>query len=124
FGGAAAAAARLDDAPMVNALVDAATPLLARRGPAYELADMAREFAEAYGDLGDGERWQRYREMSLERGKRGKVFEIVHRIESMRTRRQTPPSVVTLTGDALAVASRLASGDSRQLLAAVVSTAH
>jgi hypothetical protein len=124
FGGAAAAAARLDDEAMVNALVAAAIPLLARRGPAYELADMAREFAEAYAYLGDVEQWQRYREMSLERGKRGKFFEIVHRIESMRTpRRQTPPSAVSLTGDALAVASRLASGDSRELLAAVVSTA-
>jgi hypothetical protein len=124
FGGAAAAAARLDDEPMVNALVAAAIPLLAWRGPAYELADMVREFAEAYAYLGDVERWQRYREMALDRGKRGKFFEIVHRIESMRTpRRQTPPSAASLTGDALAVASRLASGDPHELLAAVVSTA-
>jgi hypothetical protein len=34
------------------------------------------------------------------------------------------PSAVVLTGDALAVAAHLASGDSQQLLAAAVSSGH
>ena len=125
FGGAAVAAARLGDARMVDELVEAATPLLALRGPEFELADMAREFAEAYAYLGNVERWRRYRDEALGRAERGKFFEIVHRLESARAPKRAPERpAVALTGDALAVAARLASGDSRELLAAAVSSGH
>ena len=84
---------------------------------------MCREFAEAFAYLEDVEQWQQYRDEALGRSKRGKFFEIVHRIESMRTpRRPTPVPPIALTEDALAVTAHLASGDSRQLLAAAVSS--
>jgi hypothetical protein len=125
FGGAAIAAGRLGEEGMVDEIAAAAALPLRGRGPEYELADICREFAEAYGYLGDVTQWQRYRDMALARAQRGKFFEVVHRIESMRApRRQSVPASVALTEDALAVAAHLASGDTRELLAAAVSTAH
>jgi hypothetical protein len=110
---------------MVDMLVRAATPLLAQRGHEHELADMSREFAEAYAYLGDVEQWNWYRNEALDRARRGKFFEIVHRIESMhlpsRPRIADRP-VFALTRDARAVTAHLASGDSRELLAAAVSS--
>lgn len=126
FGGAAVAAARLGETRTVDALVRAATPLLTQRSHAFELADMSREFAEAYAYLGDVERVDHYRADALNRAHRGKFFEIVHRIESMHVPSspvQTErPAYAPLTGDARAVTAHLASGDSVELLAAAVST--
>ena len=125
FGGAALAAARLGDALMVNALVEVAAPMLSHPGPEFELADMTREFAEAYAWLNDVERWRRYRDEALDRATRGGFFEIVHRIEAMAPPQRTPQTPgapkIALARDALDVAARLASGDSRELLAAAVS---
>jgi tetratricopeptide (TPR) repeat protein len=123
LGGAAVAAGRLGEAQIVEELVRAAEPLLRQRAPEFELADMIREFAEAYGYLGDIERWRRFRDEALARAQRGKFFEIVHRIESMRAPTATVPAPeIALTRDALAVAARLASGDSGELLTAAVSS--
>jgi len=125
FGGAALAAARLGDALMVNALVEVAAPMLSHPGPEFELADMTREFAEAYAWLNDVERWRRYRDEALDRATRGGFFEIVHRIEAMAPPQRIPQTPgapkIALARDALDVAARLASGDSRELLAAAVS---
>ena len=123
FGGAAVAASRLGDIGVVNALATAAAPLLIQRGHEFELADMAREFAEAYTYLGVVERAAAYREQALDRARRGKFFEIIHRVEALTsTVRPKHPPAVALTGEALAVAAHLASGDSEQLLAAAISS--
>jgi hypothetical protein len=125
FGGAALAAARLGDALMVNALVEVAAPMLSHSGPEFELADMTREFAEAYAWLNDVERWRRYRDEALDRATRRGFFEIVRRIDAMSPPQGTSETSgaprIALTRDALDVTARLASGDSRQLLSAAVS---
>jgi tetratricopeptide (TPR) repeat protein len=125
FGGAAVAASRLGEAGVINALAKAVGPLLIQRGHEFELADMTREFADAYAYLGDVERSAAYREEALERARRGKFFEIVHRVDALTSAVHVRPSrAVVLTGDALEVAAHLASGDSEQLLAAAVSSGH
>jgi tetratricopeptide (TPR) repeat protein len=123
IGGAAVAASRLGEAGMIDALAADAGRLLVQRGHEFELADMTREFAEAYAYSGNTERAAAYRAEALERARRGKFFEIVHRIEALTSavHARTPRAVV-LTGDALAVAAHLASGDSDELLAAAVSS--
>jgi tetratricopeptide (TPR) repeat protein len=122
FGGAAVAASRLGEAGTLDALAAAAAPLLVQRGHEFELADMTREFADAYTYLGDVERSAAYREEALERARRGKYFEIIHRVEALTSAVARRPRSVALTGDALAVAAHLASGDSDELLAAAVSS--
>jgi tetratricopeptide (TPR) repeat protein len=122
LGGAAVAASRLGHATIVNALAAAAEPLLIQRGHEFELADMTREFGEAYTYLGDVARSAMYREEALDRARRGKFFEIIHRVESLTSALPVTPRTVVLTGDALAVAAHLASGDSEELLAAAVSS--
>jgi len=123
FGGAAVAASRLQDRPTVDALAAAASPLLVQRGHEFELADMTREFADAYAYLGDVDRSLAYREEALDRAHRGKFFEIIHRVDALTSAVQaTSPRAVTLTEDALAVAAHLASGNSEELLAAAVSS--
>lgn len=122
FGGAAVAASRLGERQTVDALAAAAEPLLVQRGHEFEIADMTREFADAYMYLGDVERSAAYREEALGRARRGKFFEIVHRVEALTAVvGARSPRAVALTEDALAVAAHLASGDSEELLAAVVS---
>lgn len=122
FGGAAVAAARLHETETVNTLVTAAASLLTHGRLEYELADMTREFAEAYAYLGDADRFVRYQQDALERARRGGFFEIIHRLETFLP----PPTVaqpheVVLTTDALAVARELASGDPDELLVAALS---
>ena len=73
---------------MVDALVRGGEPAAAQRGHEFELADMSREFAEAYAYLGDVEQWSWYRDEALDRARRGKYFEIVHRLESHAARRE------------------------------------
>lgn len=122
FGGAAVAAARLHETETVHTLTNAGAALLTHGRLEYELADMTREFAEAYGHLGDVERYARYQHEALERARRGGFFEIIHRLETFQ--RPSPVAQlhdVVLTGDALAVATDLASGDSEELLLAAVS---
>ncbi|MGH7615599.1 MAG: hypothetical protein ACREPM_00045, partial [Gemmatimonadaceae bacterium] len=100
FGGAAIAAARLGDARMVDSLARAAEPLLAGTRLEWELADMSREFADAYAYLRDVSRFEHYRNEGLGRAERGKYFEILHRLESLEVRPQpVPPKEATLTRD-------------------------
>jgi tetratricopeptide (TPR) repeat protein len=120
FGGSAVAAARLHDAETVNALAEAAGTLLLHGRLEYELADMSREFAEAYAYLGDMERSARYQHEALDRARRRGFFEIIHRVETFVPPAPAPTTEVVLTNDALAVASQMASGDSEELLLAAV----
>ena len=121
FGGAAVSAARLHDAATVDALAAAMAEFLTHGRLEYELADMTREFAEAYTYLGAGERAAKYQQDALARARRGGFFEIIHRLESFALpATPTQPPEVVLTDDAQAVASELASGDSEELLFAAV----
>lgn len=121
FGGAVVAAARLHETGTVHTLTKAAASLLTHGRLEYELADMTREFAEAYSHLGDAEQYARHRQEALARARRGGFFEILHRLETFQpTSRVVQPRDVVLTGDALDVARQLASGDSEELLLAAV----
>jgi tetratricopeptide (TPR) repeat protein len=122
LGGAAVAASRLGEAGTIDALAAAAEAFLIQRGHEFELADMTREFADAYTYLGDAVRAAAYREEAFERARRGKFFEIIHRLDALTSAVHTRPRTVALTGDALAVAAHLASGDSEELLSAAVSS--
>lgn len=121
LGGATLAAARLGERAMVNTLATAAAPLLIRHGHEYELADMARELAEAYWYLGETALASRYRDCSMERAQRGGFFGIVDLLESFHASSQPDrPCEIALADDALTVAKQLASGDSEELLLAAV----
>jgi tetratricopeptide (TPR) repeat protein len=121
FGGAAVASARLGDSAMVNALVHAATTLVAGDGFLYEFADMYREFSEAYAHLGQAALASKYRDEALGRARAGGFFEISHRLESFVAPAKPNQSIdVSLTDVAWQVAEQLASGDSEELLSAAV----
>ena len=124
FGSAARAAARLDEPEAVKDLVDAGMRLVTPAGNEYEIADMLREFAEAYADLGEPTESTRFKVEALKRARRGHLFEIIHRLESMSSTKTPAPSPAPLAADALGVTTQLASADSHRLLAEAVSTAH
>jgi len=124
FGGAAVAAARLGNRAMVHRLASAAAALAVPGGLEHEVADMHREFAEAYAYLGETELSARHHQDALARAQRGGYFEIIHRLESFVPEpKAAPPRPVALTDDALTVARQLAEGDSEELLLAAVSSA-
>ena len=125
YGGAVIAAARLDETHIVDTLVGAALELLTISGCDWELADMCREFAEAYSYLGEADFSvaRRYRVEALRRARRGPFLadhssNRVLRSVGAPCTRTTP---VALTYDALTVTRELAFGDSQELLVAAVS---
>ncbi|HTE47902.1 MAG TPA: hypothetical protein VK636_21855 [Gemmatimonadaceae bacterium] len=121
IGGAGTAAAHLGDRATVDTLARSATLLLAHHAHEYELADMAREFSEAYSYMGESELASTYREYAMERAQRGGFYEIIHKIESFDlSSNKARPRALRLADDALTVARELASGDSEELLLAAV----
>ncbi|HVX40732.1 MAG TPA: hypothetical protein VHB25_14275 [Gemmatimonadaceae bacterium] len=122
LGGAALAAARLNERTITNALDETARRLSSTVAFSHEVADMSREFAEAFAYLGDEERFDHYRADALRRSREHGFHEIAHRLETFRV---PAPSVVAprvLSDAGLEVASRFGAGDSRDLLALAVSS--
>jgi tetratricopeptide (TPR) repeat protein len=116
LGSAAIAAARLGDRYVVEELTRAGLSLVTLSRLDYEVADMLREFGDAWELLDDAASARRFRNQSMARAERGGYFEIQHRVEAaMRTRATTPPPS-PLTPDAMAVASQLSGDDSLDLL--------
>jgi tetratricopeptide (TPR) repeat protein len=125
LGSAATAAARLGERHVVDELTRSGLSLMMLSRLDYEVADMLREFGDAWELLEDEASARRFREQAMARAQRGGFFEIQHRIEeAMLTRAEIQAPPAPLTADAMAVASRLSDGDSHDLLAAAISNAH
>jgi tetratricopeptide (TPR) repeat protein len=120
LGSAATAAARLGERDVADELTRSGLSLMTLSRLDYEVADMFREFGDAWELLDDEASARRFRAQAMARAQRGGFFEIQHRVENaMRTRVTTqPPS--PLTPDAMAVASHLSGDDSHDLLAAAI----
>jgi tetratricopeptide (TPR) repeat protein len=126
LGGAALSASRISDARAVRELGSRAQELLGRDNPAHELADMARECAEAYRAIGDAGRYEWFRHEAISRAKRGAFFEVLHRIEqqdAVHTTLSVTPKTPALSPEARSAVEEFALGDSEELLAVAVSSA-
>jgi tetratricopeptide (TPR) repeat protein len=121
LGSAAIAAARLGERYVADELTRSGLNLMTLSRLDYDVADMLREFGDAWELLGDAVSARRFREQSMARAERGGFFEIQHRVEdAMRTRATIPPAS-PLAPDAMAVASGLSDEDSHDLLLAAIS---
>lgn len=121
LGSAAIAAARLGERYVVDELTRSGLDLMTLSRLDYEVADMLREFGDAWELLGDAASARRFREQSMARAQRCGFFEIQHRVEEAMRARPTvrPPS--PLAAEAMAVASLLSGDDSHDLLLAAIS---
>jgi tetratricopeptide (TPR) repeat protein len=122
LGGAMLAAGKLGDTRAVRELGRKGESLLLRDSPAYELADMTREMAEAHRLIGDLDDYERLREHAVLRAKQGQFFEVLHRIECLEKDSVMLQDFVRSVPEAPAAAEEIAAGDSHELLLAAVSS--
>jgi len=120
LGSAAIAAARLGERYVVDELTRSGLDLMTSSRLDYEVADMLREFGDAWEVLGDAASARKFREQSMARAQRGGFFEIQHRVEEAMRARPTVPPPSPLAPDAMAIASQLSGGDSLDLLSAAI----
>jgi tetratricopeptide (TPR) repeat protein len=102
LGGAALAAAHSGHARAVIELVSRGAALLLRTNPAHELADMARELAEASWYIGDTDRFEQLRAEAAVRARSGGYFEILHRLDTFDESANKPgiPAAARVVDDA------------------------